>query len=124
MREPEEFDRFRTADETIDDKPVEVLYGREKETGDWDIASYHLPVDEWTEDEARAFCEEHDGIKFEPATGEDDDDAGDEDAPADDSDATDDAASGTAPEAALDTAERMLRLERTKLALHGIHDKE
>jgi len=115
IREPDEFDRFRTADETIDDKPVVVVYGREVETGDWDIASYHLPVEEWTEDEARAFCEEHDGIKFEPATGEDDG-AGDEDAPADD-DATDEAASGTTPGAALDTAERSLRLQRAKLAL-------
>jgi len=122
MREPEEFDRFRTTAETIDDKPVEVLYGREVETGDWDIASYHLPVDDWTEDEARAFCEEHDGIKFEPATGEDEDAPGD-DAEPDDDDATDDAASGTAPEAALDTAERSLRLQRIKLALHGIHNQ-
>jgi HK97 family phage prohead protease len=122
IREPDEFDRFRTADETIDDKPVVVLYGREIDTEDWDIASYHLPVDEWTEDEARAFCEEHDGIKFEPATGEDDDEAGDDDAPADD-DATDEAASGTAPEVALDTAERTLRLQRIKLALHGIHNQ-
>ena len=126
IREPEEFDRFRTADETIDDKPVVVLYGRETETEDWDIASYHLPVDDWTEDEARAFCEEHDGIKFEPATGEDEDVPDDEpdDAP-DDDDATDDAASRTAPRAALDTAFRTLRLQRTKLALHGIYqDKE
>lgn len=120
MREPDEFDKFRTAAETIEDKPVEVLYGREVETEEWAIASYLLPVDDWTEDEAREFCEEHDGIKFEPATGEDDDEAGDDDAPAED-DATDDAASGTAPEAALDTAERTLRLQRTKLALHGIN---
>jgi len=109
MREPDEFDRFRTAAETIDDKPVEVLYGRETETGDWAIASYRLPLDDWTEAEARAFCTDHDGIKFEPATGEDD------------SDATDEAASDTAPEVATDTAERSLRLQRAKLALHGIH---
>jgi len=109
MREPGEFDRFRTAAETIDDKPVEVLYGRETETGDWAIASYRLPLDDWTEAEARAFCTDHDGIKFEPATGEDD------------SDATDEAASDTAPEVATDTAERSLRLQRAKLALHGIH---
>jgi len=119
IREPDEFDKFRTADETIDDKPVVVLYGREVETEDWDIASYHLPVDDWTEDEARAFCEEHDGIKFEPATGEDEDVPDDEDAP-DDDDATDDAASGTAPRAALDTALRTLRLQRAKLAMYGI----
>ena len=123
IREPEDFDKFRTAAETIDDKPVQVLYGREVETGDWDIASYHLPVDEWTEDEAREFCEDHDGIKFEPATREDDDEADDEDTP-DDDDATDSAASDTAPRVALDTAERRLRLERTKLAIHGIHHKE
>jgi len=110
MREPDEFDRFRTTVETIDDKPVEILYGRETETGDWGIASYRLPIDDWTTDEARAFCTDHDGIKFEPATGEDD------------SDATDDAASDTATEAALDTAERTLRLQRVKLALHGIHN--
>jgi hypothetical protein len=100
-----------------------VLYGREIETEDWAIAAYHLPVDDWTEDEARAFCEEHDGIKFEPATGEDDDATGDDDAPDDDG-ATDAAASDTALEAALDTAERTLRLQRIKLALHGIHNKE
>jgi hypothetical protein len=123
MRELDEFDKFRTADETIDDKPVVVLYGREVETEDWAIAAYHLPVDDWTEDEARAFCEEHDGIKFEPATGEDEDAPGDDDAP-DDEDATDDAASGTAPEAALDTADRSLRLQRVKLALHGIYKEE
>ena len=122
MREPDEFDRFRTADETIDDKPVVVLYGREIETEDWAIAAYHLPVDDWTEDEARAFCEEHDGIKFGPATGEDEDAPGDDDEP-DDDDATDEAASGTASEAALDTAERTLRLQRVKLALHGIHKR-
>ena len=103
-----------------------VLYGRETETEDWDIASYHLPVDDWTEDEARAFCEAHDGIKFEPATGQDEDVPDDEpDGEPDDDDATDDAASRTAPRAALDTALRTLRLQRTKLALHGINqDKE
>jgi len=113
MREPDEFYEFRAADETIGDKPVVVLYGRDVETEYWDIASYHLPLDDWTEDEARAFFAEHDGIKFEPATGE-----------ADDPDATDETASDTAPEAALDTAERMLRLERVKLAMHGIHKQE
>ena len=111
LREPDEFNEFRTGDSTIGDKPVKVLYGREMETGDWAIASYRFPADDWTETEARAFCTDHDGIKFEPATGDDD------------SDATDEAASGTAPEAALDTAERTLRLQRVKLALHGIHKR-
>ena len=114
VREPEDFDRFRTTTETLeggefDGKQIEILHGREKESGDWEIASFHLPAEEWTVDEAREWGETHGAIKFEPATGEDD------------SDATDEAASDTAPEVATDTAERSLRLQRAKLALHGIH---
>jgi HK97 family phage prohead protease len=111
MREPGQFDTFRSSAETINDRPVEILFGRDKDTGDWEIASYRLPLDDWSETEARSFCADHDGILFEAATGE-----------ADTDDATDEAASDTAPEAALDTAERTLRLQRVKLALHGIHN--
>ena len=117
VREPEDFDRFRTTTETLeggefDGKQIEILHGREKESGDWEIASFHLPAEEWTVDEAREWGETHGAIKFEPATGEDD------------SDATDEAASDTTPEVATDTAERSLRLQRAKLALHGIHNEE
>jgi hypothetical protein len=81
-------------------------------------------VDEWTEDEARAFCEEHDGIKFEPATGEDESpDDGDE-SPDDGTDEADEAASDMANSAMPDTALRMLRLQQTKLAMHGITRNE
>ena len=123
IREPDEFDKFRTATETIEEgdyegRTIEILYGREIDTGEWDIASYHLPVDEWTEDEARAFCEAHDGIKFEPATGEDD-------SPDDDEDEADPAASDEEERTVSpDTAMRMLRLERAKLAMYGINRKE
>jgi HK97 family phage prohead protease len=115
IREPEDFDRFRTSTEMIDDGPyegrtIEILYGREKETGDWDIASYRLPLDDWSEDEARKWCEVHDGIKFEPATGEADD-RGDVEEAASDTTSEDDVV--------LDTAERQLRLARARLALHG-----
>ena len=127
IREPEDFDRFRTTTETLeggefDGKQIEILHGREKETGDWEIASFHLPVEEWTVDEAREWGETHGAIKFAPAPGEDEDAPGDDDEP-DDDDATDEAASDTAPEAALDTAERTLRLQRVKLAMHGIHSQ-
>ena len=54
---------------------------------------------------------EDEKVSFEPAIGEVDPDV------------TDEAASDTAPEAALDTAERTLRLQRVKLALHGIHNQ-
>ncbi len=120
IREPEEFDRFRTRSETIDEGPyegrtIEILYGREKETGDWDIASYRLSVDEWTESDARKWCEAHDGIKFEPATGD-----------ADDREDVEESASDTEPDksSALDTAKRTLRLTRTRLALYGNFKKD
>ena len=120
IREPEEFDRFRTRSETIEEGPyegrtIEILYGREKETGDWDIASYRLSVDEWTESDARKWCEAHDGIKFEPATGD-----------ADDREDVEESASDTEPDksSALDTAKRTLRLTRTRLALYGNFKKD
>ena len=114
MREPSEFDTFRSGTDTVDDRSIEVLYGRDKDTSDWGIASYRLPVDEWTEAEAKAFCEEHDGIKFAPATGSEESDS-----------VTDDAAFDTDKETALDTARRSLRLQRNKLRLmRAIKHKE
>lgn len=79
IRDSEEFDKFLTAPEIIEDgdyegRPVNVIFGREGDSGDWKIVSFHLPVKEWTEEEAEAFCDEHDGIKFEPATGDSDTD--------------------------------------------------
>lgn len=117
IREPEDFDRFRTRSETLEEgtyegRTIEILYGREKETGDWDIASYRLPLDEWTEAEARKWCDAHDGIKFEPAKGDEDS-----------QDATE-SDSSTEGSSALETARRQLRLQWTKLALLGIHRKD
>ena len=111
IREPEDFDRFRTTTETLeggefDGKQIEILHGREKETGDWEIASFHLPAEEWTVDEAREWADTHGAIKFEPATGEESEDV-------------DDSASSTEDNSALETARRQLRLQRTKLAMLG-----
>ena len=115
IREPEDFDRFRTTTETLeggefDGKQIEILHGREKETGDWEIASFHLPAEEWTVDEAREWADTHGAIKFEPATGEESSDA-------------DGSASSTEDDSALETAKRQLRLQRTKLAMLGIKNK-
>jgi hypothetical protein len=105
MREPDEFDSFRTSTTTADERTIEILYGRDADSGDWAIASYRLPLDEWTETEARKFCGDHEGILFEPATGEEESD-----------DTPDTAASDTAP-AAFDTERRHLLLAQTKLAM-------
>ena len=105
IREPDEFDAFRTSMTTADDRTIEILYGRDADSGDWAIASYRLPLDEWTEAEARTFCTDHEGILFEPATGEEESD-----------EAPDTTASDTAPTAS-DTERRHLLLTQTKLAI-------
>ena len=104
--EPDAFDRFRTSSETIEDgdydgKAVEILFGRHAESGEWALTSYRMPLEDWTEAEARSFCRAHDGILFEPATGE----------------ASDGAASDTVLVTASDTASQTLRLTRLRLNL-------
>jgi phage head maturation protease len=104
--DPDAFDRFRTSSETIEDgKSVEILFGRHAESGEWALTSYRMPVEQWSETEARSFCRAHDGILFEPATGESmsDDPIG--------------AASDTVTMTASDTASHRLRLARMRLEL-------
>ena len=108
--EPDAFDSFRTSSETIEDgdfdgKSMEILFGRHAESGEWALTSYRMPVEEWTEAEARSFCRSHDGILFEPATGESR------------SDDLMDAASDTVIMTASDTAIQWLRLARMRLEL-------
>jgi hypothetical protein len=64
-----------------------------------------MPIEDWSEAEARSFCRAHDGILFEPATGESmsDDPAG--------------AAFDTVTMTASDTAVQRLRLARMRLEL-------
>ena len=107
--EPDAFDRFRTSSETIEDgdfdgKSMEILFGRHAESGEWSLTSYRMPVEEWSEAEAKAFCRAHDGILFEPASESmSDDPVG--------------AASDTVTMTASDTASQRLRLARMRLEL-------
>ena len=107
--EPTAFDLFRSGSETIEDgdfdgKPIEILFGRHAESGEWSLTSYRMPVDEWTEAEAKAFCRSHDGLLFEPASESmSDDPVG--------------AASDTVTMTASDTASQRLRLARMRLEL-------
>ena len=104
IMDPDGFDQFRTSSETIEDgdfdgKSVQILFGHHEETGAWSLTSYRMPADDWSEAQARAFCRAHDGILFEPATGESQ------------SDDPVDAASD------MDTASQRLRLSRMRLEL-------
>jgi HK97 family phage prohead protease len=114
--DPDAFDRFRTSSETIEDgefdaKSLEILFGHHAESGAWSLTSYRMPVEMWTESEARSFCRAHDGILFEPATGESmsDDPVGA---------ASDTVMLGLVPLiTASDTASHRLRLARMRLEL-------
>jgi len=110
IRDPEKYNRFRTSSETIeggdyDGKEITIIFGRHAQTEEWSLTSYRMSVEDWTEAQARSFCRAHDGILFEPATGE---------SMADDQTGT---ASATATTTAADTAIRRLRLARMRLAL-------
>jgi len=51
-----------------DGKKYRVIFGKPKDDGGSVEQAYRYPLDEgWTEAEARAHCEAHDGILFEPA---------------------------------------------------------
>ena len=104
MREPGDFEIFRNRAEEADGKTIRVIYGQEKGTDEWDIQSYRMPTSEWSEAEARGYCSDHDGIKFEPATGED-------------SEYEAAAASSTSDNDALDTVKAKLRLLELRLKL-------
>ena len=104
MREPGDFEIFRNREEEADGKTIRVIYGQEKGTDKWDIQSYRMPTSDWSEAEARGYCSDHDGIKFEPATGED-------------SEYEAAAASSTSDNDALDTVKAKLRLLELRLKL-------
>ena len=107
MREPGDFEIFRNREEEADGKTIRVIYGQEKGTDKWDIQSYRMPTSDWSEAEARGYCSDHDGIKFEPATGED----SEYEAPT---------ASSTSDNDALDTVKAQLRLLELRIELEKI----
>ena len=107
MREPGDFEIFRNREEEADGKTIRVIYGQEKGTDEWDIQSYRMPTSDWSEAEARGYCSDHDGIKFEPATGED----SEYEAPT---------ASSTSDNDALDTVKAQLRLLNLRIELEQI----
>lgn len=79
LRDPDDFqgDSFvRVGRETEGGKPYDVIRGDLVSDGTTQDQSHRYPTENWSEADARQHCQEHDGIKFEPATGGDDDDEG------------------------------------------------
>lgn len=78
LREPGEFqdDSFRRITrETSEGKSFDVIRADRQDTGETQDQSHRYPTSRWSEDEARQHCQEHDGIKFEPASGDEDEEA-------------------------------------------------
>jgi len=107
VREPGDFEIFRTSTTEVDGKSIRTVYGQEMGTDEWDIQSYRMPISDWSEAEARGYCDDHYGIKFEPATGED-------------SEYEDATASSTPDNDALDTVKAQLRLLNLRIELEQI----
>lgn len=72
IREPGEFQAgsFRTLDQEADGKPIKLVIGRLKGKTETTLQSFRYPKGFWDEGEARSHCNAHEGILFEPATGE------------------------------------------------------
>ena len=62
---------FRTMKRSHEGKSYNVIIGRLKGEDATAEQSYRYPKDEWIESQARAHCKSHDGVSFDPATGED-----------------------------------------------------
>ncbi len=74
LRDPGDFeeDSFRRSSRESDGKRYDVIMGRLTGEDTMTEQAYRYPKDVWTAAEARAHCTEHDGISFEPASGEED----------------------------------------------------
>lgn len=72
IKDPEGFqpDSFRRVHREHEGKQYDCVMGRMKGEDTMTEQSYRYPADTWTEAEARRHCKEHNGILFEPATGE------------------------------------------------------
>jgi hypothetical protein len=74
LRNPDTLDIVGSGTREHDGKTYRVIYGKpkgEKDAGSVEQA-YRYPVENWSEDQARNHCQEHDGT-FEPATKEEGD---------------------------------------------------
>jgi len=68
--DPDKVNVVGSGEREHDGKAYRVVFGKPK-GGDGSVEqAYRYPVDGWSESEARAHCEAHEGALFEPATGQ------------------------------------------------------
>ncbi len=73
LKNPDDFkeDSFVRVSRDHEGKKYDVIRGKLKENDEWADQAFRYPKETWTESEARKHCKAHDGILFEPASGED-----------------------------------------------------
>jgi len=71
LRQPGDFqaDTFRRTEREHEGKRYSIIVGRLKDETSMTEQAYRYPSDSWTEAQARAHCDTHDGATFEAATG-------------------------------------------------------
>jgi len=70
LKDPGKYDTCRRTSRTSDGKKYSILTCRRKDDhSKWEEQGYRYSKDTWTESSARSHCKAHKGIKFEPATG-------------------------------------------------------
>jgi HK97 family phage prohead protease len=69
LREPGEFqaDSFKRSSRKHKGKTYDVISGKLKGEDTMTEQAYRYPKDTWTANQARSHCEDHEGIRFEPA---------------------------------------------------------
>lgn len=67
LGDPEKYESSRQEKRKHDGKEYSIIYGKLKDEDTWEEQAFRYPVKDWKEAEARKHCQDHDGIKFEPA---------------------------------------------------------
>lgn len=68
LADPDKFDDYRRDERESGGKVYSVIYGHNPDTDKWEEQAYRYLKEDWTAPEAKAHCEDHDGMSFEPAT--------------------------------------------------------
>lgn len=70
LQSPSKYGEFRRTTRKHDGKTYSIIWGKVKDSDEWEEQAYRYPKSTWKVDDARAHCKDHDGKLFEPAAGE------------------------------------------------------
>lgn len=71
IHSPNLYDEWGQQTRKHDGKKYRVIRGRRKDDDEWEDQAFRYNKEVWTEGDAKKHCKDHEGILFEPASGED-----------------------------------------------------